>query len=159
MSPCTHLDRSRLARKCAKPVGSRVSGQVDQDIDLVGSDTIRQSIVGPLQNASPPIGYITEGISHFVLARRAGIANDLESRFVVVLQHRPERICGRMVLELGRNVTQDNPSGRIAIILVWRRVLYSNLRPNLAPPLGSRCLIAHVVAILAEIQREDPDGK
>jgi hypothetical protein len=92
MSPGAHLDRRGLARKGAKPIASRVSGQVDQDVDLVGADAIGELIVGPLQNASPPVGYIPERTGHLVLGRKAGIADNLEPRFVVVLEYRPERI-------------------------------------------------------------------
>jgi hypothetical protein len=90
VAPRGHLDRSGLACKCAESIADLVSGKVDQNIDPVGPNAICQLIIGPLQNASPPIGSISEGARHGVLDWRAGIANDLESRLVVVLQHRPD---------------------------------------------------------------------
>jgi hypothetical protein len=45
VSPGRHLQRRRLAGKDMQPLAFGMPGQVDQDIDLVGSDAVRQLLV------------------------------------------------------------------------------------------------------------------
>ena len=60
MSPCGHLDRSRLAGEYLKSIAFTVAGQVNQNVDLVGPDAIGQPVVGPLESVSPSIGNLPE---------------------------------------------------------------------------------------------------
>ena len=53
----------------AKAITVRVSGQVNQNVNLIGPDAVHQLIVGPLQSASPSIGYFPKGVRHAVLSR------------------------------------------------------------------------------------------
>jgi len=100
MSPRGHLDRSGFAGKGPKSIALRVSRQVDQNVDLVGLDAIRQPVIGPFRNVSPARGLFSEGFGDGVLGGSAGITNDLELRLVVILQHGPERERGRMFSEV-----------------------------------------------------------
>src|SRR4051812_19151924 len=127
MSPCGHLDRGWLAGEHSKAIAFRVTGQIDQNIDLVGPDAICQLIVGPLLNGPPTVGQLSEGTRYIVFDGCTGIADDFEAALVVVLQHGSKGECGRTTPELGGYVAQDDSSARIAIILVLRRALRGNV--------------------------------
>src|SRR6516225_10194496 len=114
-----------------------MSGEVDQNIDLVGPDAIRQPVVGPLQSVSPPIGDLSERVRDGILFWAAGVTNNFVLRPVVVRQHRPDCARRRAIPEFGRYIAQHNPSGRIAIVLVLRWPRGGNLCPNPTPPLRS----------------------
>src|SRR3954469_11878832 len=152
MSPCGHLDRGWLAGEHSQSIAFRVAGQVNQNVDLIGPDTICQLIVGPLLNGPPSVGQLSEGARYIVLDGCTGIADYFEAVLVVVLQHGSKRECGRTTPELGGYVAQDDSSARIAIILVLRRVLRGNVRSDPAPPLGSRRLMLREVGVGAEVQ-------
>src|SRR3954468_18421874 len=110
----------------------------DQDIDLVVPDAIRQLIGGPLQDISPSIGDVSEGVRDRILGWSAGITNDFELRLVVGFQHWPEYERGRAIPELGRHIAQNDSPVWIAVVVVLHRVPAGNPRPKPAPPLRSR---------------------
>ena len=54
-------------------------GQVDQDVDLVGSYLIRQKIIGPLRGISPPVRGLLKISGDEVLGWRAGVSKHVLS--------------------------------------------------------------------------------
>ena len=61
-----------------------MTGQVDENIDLIGLDLLAQLVVGGLSNVAPPIGRALEILGEFILDKRGRVAGDLEPAFIVV---------------------------------------------------------------------------
>ena len=78
-----------------------------------------------------------------------------KSRFVMVLQHRPEYAGSGVASEVCRDISQHDPSRRIATVFMVGRMISRNTRCDPAPPLGS-CRLVQCIVARAEVQGEYP---
>ncbi len=56
IAPGADLDRRRLAREHRQPMAGRMARQVDQNIDIVGLNPVREFIVRKLPGLDPGLG-------------------------------------------------------------------------------------------------------
>ena len=76
-APGGDLHRRRLAREHRQPVAGRMAGEIDQDVDPVRLDAIRQFVLRQLE-ASTQVGDERHWSVISSCTRRTGIADDLE---------------------------------------------------------------------------------
>src|ERR1700739_2742545 len=118
MSDRRDLDRRRLARKHGEPVAGGMTGEIDEDIDLVGLDAVGELVITELPGVDPSIGQPAALLGRLIARRKAGITDDLEIAAVTVMQQRHEAERSRMATEVrGDNTEHEPPLGTNASLV------------------------------------------
>ncbi len=133
-----------------------MTGQIDQDIDLVGLDARGKLFVRHLPGVDPDIGQGAALRRHAVLCRRARITGEPELLPVMIPQHGQKGQRGRMRPEVRGDIADGEAPFRIQITQRPRPLL--NVAADPPPPFASHRLVLGEVAVGHEIQREDLCG-
>jgi len=78
------LNGSRLARKYAETIASRVPGQVDQDLDLIGLYLPAELFVRELKDVPPAVRYAAEDFCERIGGIRGAVAGNFELALIVI---------------------------------------------------------------------------
>ncbi len=105
-----HLHRRRPQGERAHPIGRRMSGQVDQRVDVVGADPMGEFEVAQPHRLDPVIGGGADLGRHLVAFQHVGIAENLELRAIDGRQQRTHKIADRMIAEIRRAEADPVPS-------------------------------------------------
>ncbi len=123
------LDRGRLAGEDQQPVVSRVSRQVEKDVDPVRPDLLRQPLVAHADHVAPLGRGGLKTMSQVVLDDPVGVTDRLRRSFATaltpcpsrrergdgkVLQDADQEIADRVPPQIGRNEAQTEPAVTIA---------------------------------------------
>src|SRR3954462_11047459 len=118
----------------------------------MGVDLLRQPIVGPLSCISPHIGKGAEFARELVLIRRAGVADHLASRFVVMLEHRLECHGGGVLVVGGGHVAENLWSRGTMRVGMAELGFCGDFRSDLGPPECAGLLMEREICVCLEIE-------
>ena len=116
LAPGVQLDRRGLAGACEQPAALHVSHQLDQDVDAVGADQFGQLFIGKIDGAVPCSRAAAKIWREVILLARVRVADDLESRAIMMDQHAAERIGAGLVAEMAADVSDAQAAAGIAIV-------------------------------------------
>ena len=98
------LNGGRAAGEGQQPVGRRVAGQIDKNVDAVIPDEIGESGVGEADGWAPVIGMAAKPCGDFIFDANLGIAEYFDLRVIVRGQQRFREERDGMVAKVWRNV-------------------------------------------------------
>ena len=144
------LQGRRAARECQQPAAGRVTGQVDENVDPVGTDLVGDLEVGQADGRAPMVGPRPETCGDRVFHRHFGIAEQLCLNRIVGGQQRfgEQRHC--VLAKIGGDVADAQAAAGQCI----RRPAGVGRREGArmllvpGPELGKDCLGRQVFAIV-----------
>ena len=99
-----------------------MSAEIDQNVDLLAADELRDRIIGHPGNAVPSIGVLLQPLGDAVGVLGIVKANDFEAIVIVCPEDRRRKIGDRMLMKVGRNISDAQFPVRVARIFVRRDV-------------------------------------
>ncbi len=113
--PCD-LDRRRLAGEDEEPVVTGMARQVEEDVDGVVANALRQPLVAPVADVPPCGGRAADAGGDVIVVHRVVVADRLRLPPVEVLEHANDEEADRVAMEIGRQKSDPQRPIRIAEI-------------------------------------------
>src|SRR5258706_2819339 len=131
-----------------------MADEIDQDIDPVLADQLRQLGVGELDSPAQLAGAVAQMAREIVLLRRIGIADDLELLGIVVNDDAAECVARRLMAKMAAYVSDAEPPAGVEAVWMFR----IGRQPQAGRPFGAFGLQAFGRRLRIEIERKDETG-
>ncbi|HEX7055358.1 MAG TPA: hypothetical protein VF211_15655 [Burkholderiales bacterium] len=106
-----HLERRRPRGERPQAAALGVAGEVDQDVDAVAADLLRERAVRQVVHRLEAIGVPPDRLGDVVAAAQVRVADDLEARLVVLRDEVAHEVADRVAAQVGRQVGEAQPAG------------------------------------------------
>ena len=147
LAPGRDLNWRRLHRKYTKAVALHMADKVDQNVDLVLANQLRQLIIREVAGPSPLVGAAAKMHGKTIFRGRIRIADDLELVGIVVNDDAAESVGGRLMPKMTAHISKAEPALRTRIV----RMSGAGGKRTMGRPRGAFRLLAFGACVGVEI--------
>jgi hypothetical protein len=147
VAPGGDLNWRRLHREYAKAVALHMADEVDENVDLVLANQLRQLIIGEVTSPSPLVGVAAKMRGEIIFRGRIRIADDLEPVGIVVNDDAPKSVGRRLMPKMTAHISKAEPALRTRIV----RMSGAGGKRTMGRPRGAFRLLAFGACVGVEI--------